>query len=70
MICHSYNFLITKTFTEGNLENPDKQQEESKNHKGFHLPEIIIVDIQVYFHFSFFSYVYFFKQKILGFFVF
>lgn len=48
MICHFYNFLITKTFVEGNLENLDKQQEENKNHKGSHLPEIIIVDFQLY----------------------
>lgn len=57
MVCHFYNFLITKTNTviEENLENLDKQQEENKNHKGFHVSEITIDDIQVYFYLSLFS---------------
>lgn len=63
MICHFYNFLITKTFIEGNLENLDKQQEENKNHEGSHLPEIIIVDIQVYFYLNLFPMCIFWNEK-------
>ena len=66
-------------FIEGNLQNSlDKQQEETRNHKWFHLPQIIVVETQmVYppphlFFFFFDMHVYFLRKYILyvGFLVF
>ena len=51
-------------FIEGNLQNLNKQQEETRNHKWFHLPEIIVVDTQVVFSPVFFLYAYIFFNKI------